>query len=435
MTMITGSSQSLVPTVPAAIAARLVSSAAYAEWTQIHDDFTWLRREVPLGLASPPGYDPFWVVSRHADILDVSRRPQIFRNNGPRAGLTSRAALAQMAALADRVPPIRSLVALDPPEHMRYRMLTFAPLLPKGIRSLESTIRTLARESIAAMAATDGTTEFVRDVALRFPLRVIMALMGLPRGDEDLLLQMTQQFFAPNDPALNQSGQARDDATAAPVDTEALLGVLAYFDALIADRRAHPRDDLSSVIASSRINGMPIPDWDATSYYITVLTAGHDTTSSSTAGGLWALAERPDLVTRLRDRPEMIAPFVDEAIRWTTPILSFMRTAAEDVTLAGQPIAAGDWLMLAYPSGNRDETVFAAPERFDIDRNPNPHVAFGHGAHLCLGQHLAKLEMRIFFEELLPRLKTVALAGSPQRPQSIFIGGVKSLPLTFEFAS
>ncbi|MGE0830459.1 MAG: cytochrome P450, partial [Hyphomonadaceae bacterium] len=171
--------------------------------------------------------------------------------------------------------------------------------------------------------------------------------------------------------------------------------------------------------------------WDAASYYITVLTAGHDTTSSSTAGALWALAERPDEFARLKANQQFIPALVDEAIRWTTPLIHFMRTATADYELRGQTIRKGDWLMLAYPSGNRDEEVFADPFAFKFDRTPNPHVSFGYGAHICLGQHLARMEMRIFFEELLPRLKEVELSGKPARTRSNFVGGVKTVPISY----
>jgi cytochrome P450 len=209
----------------------------------------------------------------------------------------------------------------------------------------------------------------------------------------------------------------------------------AYFRGITEDRRRNPREDLATVIANAKIGGDYMPDHDATSYYMIVATAGHDTTSSSTAGALWALAEDPAQFERVKANPALIPGLVDEAIRWMTPVKHFMRSATADTELGGRKIAKGDWLMLCYASGNRDEDVFEEPDRFRCDRKPNRHVAFGYGAHLCLGQYLAKLEMKILFEELLPRLKSVALDGEVKMTQAYFVSGPKKLPIRFEVAA
>jgi cytochrome P450 len=167
-------------------------------------------------------------------------------------------------------------------------------------------------------------------------------------------------------------------------------------------------------------------------YYIIAATAGHDTTSSTTAGALWALAERPELWQRLQNDPSLVGGLIEESIRWVTPVKHFMRTATEDTELAGQKIAKGDWMMLSYPSGNRDEAVFDAPFEFRIDRSPNRHVAFGYGAHVCLGQHLARMEMRILWEELLQRVASIELDGTPKRMAAAFVCGPKSVPIRFK---
>jgi hypothetical protein len=188
------------------------------------------------------------------------------------------------------------------------------------------------------------------------------------------------------------------------------------------------------VIANAKVDGEQISAFDAVSYYLIIATAGHDTTSSSTAGALWALAERPDQLAKVKADPSLIAGLVDESIRWTTPVRHFMRSSAFDTELRGVKIREGDWLMLCYPSGNRDEEVFEDPFEFRVDRSPNRHLAFGYGAHLCLGQHLAKMEMRILWEELLPRLKSVELAGQAKLSEANFVSGPKSLPIRYEFA-
>lgn len=428
-----------VPRVPDDIANRICDAAAYAEPDQLKRDFEWLRAHMPLAIAEPEGYDPFWVVSKHADIQEVGRLPLIFnssdsRHVGARFALNSKAALQKIAeAAAQNAAPVetRSLVILDPPEHSEFRRLTFAEFMPKAIKKLESDLRLLARESVDEMAATGGTCDFYEDVALRYPLRVIFALFGASRSEEDAMLRFTRSALNPADTDLNKDGLAVDPKEGAATSVQALQDFLPYFKSLLDSRRANPTDDLASKIAHSLVNGEPINDWDAISYYMSIMTAGHDTTSSSTAGGIWALAERPELFARIKADRSLIPAFVEESIRWTLPISHFMRTAAQDYTLRGQTIRAGDWLMLAYMSGNHDEDAIQRAGEFLIDRPSNAHVSFGYGAHVCLGQHLARLEMRIFFEELFERLESIEMNGTPRRVDSVFVGGIKSVPIRF----
>jgi hypothetical protein len=207
-----------------------------------------------------------------------------------------------------------------------------------------------------------------------------------------------------------------------------------YFGKVIVDRRQNPRDDVATVIANGTIDGAPIPEKEALSYYVITATAGHDTTSSSAAGGFWQLAQNPGELAKLKADPSLIPLFIEESIRWTTPVKHFMRTATEDVALGGRTIRKGDGLALFYLSGNRDETVFAEPERFIADRNPNPHIAFGHGVHLCLGMHLARLELRILFEELLPLIAAVEPAGEGKLSVANFVNGLKTAPVKVRWA-
>jgi cytochrome P450 len=210
-----------------------------------------------------------------------------------------------------------------------------------------------------------------------------------------------------------------------------LMDFFLYFNQITEARRANPTDDVATVIANAKLNGEDIGAFEAVSYYTIIATAGHDTTSSSTAGGLLGLIQNPDQLAAIQADLSLIPGLVDESIRMTTPVKHFMRSATRDYELRGQTIKKGDWLFLAYPSGNRDEEVFEDPYDFKIDRTPNKHLAFGYGAHLCLGQHLAKMEMRIFWEELLPRLKSVELAGQPKLTEANFVGGLKSLPIRY----
>ena len=420
--------------MPLNIANRLVDPKAYGEWNQLQRDLTWLRQDMPLSVARADGYDPFWMVTKYNDIQEIGRQPGIFANNGARKTLIDR----QFAQRAEEIEAKggravnRSLLTMDAPIHMRYRLVTASQFAPTGVKALEKDVRILAREAIDAMEGHEEI-DFLNAVSHRFPLRVILTLLGLPRSDEDMLLAMTQRFFNPRDEEL--VGEQTGNSIGATANHDILHEMYDYFAAIVADRRANPTSDISSIIANSTINGELIDEADAVSYYMTIATAGHDTTASSTAGAVWALAERPEEFAKVKADRSLIPSLVNEAIRWTSPVNHFMRTALADYEMRGQQIRAGDWLMLSYPSANRDEEIFDAPFEFRVERTPNPQMAFGFGAHVCLGQHLAKLEMTAFFEELFERVDRVELAGEPKRIDSISVGGIKRLPVRYKLAN
>ena len=419
--------------IPTEIAATIVDPKAYADDKRLHEAFAWLRREMPVGLAELEGYDPFWAVTKHADILTVERQNDLFHNGDRQTTLTNREADKQVRMMTGGSPHlIYSLVQMDNPDHFNHRKLTQAWFLPQNIRKLEDGIRTLAREAVDKMAAMGGTCDFAKNIAFLYPLRVIMQILGVPKSDEPRMLKLTQELFGTNDPEMNRTGAislSSSEVLASLVAT--VQDFTNYFDAITADRRANPRDDVASVIANSQIDGHLLTERAAMGYYIIVATAGHDTTSNTTAGGLWALAENPGEFAKLKADPSLIPTYVEETIRWVTPVKHFMRSATADTEVHGQKIAKGDWLMLCYPSGNRDEEVYPDPFAFKVDRTPNKHVAFGYGAHVCLGQHLARMEMRILWEELLPRLKSVELAGTPKRVEANFVSGPKTVPIRY----
>jgi hypothetical protein len=412
----------------------LVTPQAYAT-SQIHDTYKWLRANNPLGRAELEGYDPFWVVTKHADILEISRQNALFHNGDRQTTLTTQDGDKRVRAMTGGSPHlVRSLVQMDAPDHVKYRALTQAWFLPQNIKGLEDRIRRIARESVDKMLAKDGTCDFVTEVAMGYPLHVIMEILGVPREDEPRMLMLTQELFGASDPDLGRAPQEDDPQKALAAVQSVLMDFYQYFAKITADRRANPKDDLASVIANSQINGEPISEFEALSYYVIVATAGHDTTSSSTAGAMWELAKNPAEFAKVKADPSLIPSMVDEAVRWTTPVKHFMRSATADTELRGRKIAKDDWIMLCYASGNRDEDVFDDPFTFRSDRKGNKHVSFGYGAHLCLGQHLAKMEMRILYEELLPKLKSVALHGEPKNSQAVFVSGPKKLPIQYEAA-
>jgi len=418
--------------IPQEIAHTIIDPKAYAAEKPVDDAFTWLRREMPLAIAQPEGFDPFWVVTKHRDILEVERQNDLFHNGDRSTVVTTRSSDEKVRAMMGGSPHlVRSLVQMDNPDHGYYRRLTQPYFLPQNIRKLEPRIREIAKSFVDRMADKGGRCDFARDISFLYPLHVIMEILGVPEVDEPTMLRLTQELFGSADSEMSRSVSAsEEDGLAAIMATVA--DFVAYFNKMTEDRRANPRDDVASVIANGTVDGKPLGQLEAMSYYIIVATAGHDTTSNTTAGALWALAERPEQFSRLKkDIAGQLPLFIEESIRWVTPVKHFMRTATADATVAGNKIAKGDWLMLSYPSGNRDEEVFDAPFTFKVDRTPNKQIAFGYGAHVCLGQHLARMEMRILWEELLPRLESVELAAPPKRTEAAFVCGPKAVPIRY----
>lgn len=419
--------------MPKNIAETLVDPRCYAD-RRIHDAYTWLRNNNPLGIAEPEGYDAFWTVTKHADILNVSKQNDLFHNGDRQTTLTNQESDRRVREMTGGSPHlIKSLVQMDAPEHSRYRMLAQPWFLQGNLKKLENRIRTIARAAVDRMAEKGGRCDFVKDVALLYPLHVIMEILGVPEEDEPRMLRLTQELFGPQDP---------DTARAQPTDLDpaeyakALTAVVddfeAYFTKISEDRRANPRDDFATVIATAKINGEPLPRLEQMGYYMIIATAGHDTTSSSTAGAIWEFCDHPDQFAKLKADPSLIPSMVEESIRWMTPVKHFMRSATRDTELRGRKIAKGDWLMLCYASGNRDEEIFDDPFVFQVDRKPNKQLAFGYGGHVCLGQHLARMEIRILFEELLPRLKSISHDGEATMTQAVFVNGPKKLPVRYE---
>jgi cytochrome P450 len=421
--------------VPQDIADTIVDPKAYADGASVDQAFTWLRREAPLTIAEPRGYRPFWVVSRHADVGTVELSSDTFHNGDTFGILTSIESGEAMLAITGGAPhPTRSIIQMDGDEHRAYRRLTQSWFMPQKLRSLEDRIRQIARQFVDRMARLDGACDFARDIAFLYPLHVIMEVIGVPERDEAMMLKLTQELFGAADPELNRNRADASAAESAQSMQAAVGDMMSYFVDLNEQRRTAPRDDLASVLANAQIEGRPINALEALSYYITAATAGHDTTSSTLAGAMWALLERPEQFAMVKTDLGRIPNLVDEAIRWVTPVKHFMRSATQDTELAGQRIRKGDWLMLSYPSANRDEAVFDDPFSFDIERSPNRHLAFGYGPHICLGLHLARMEMRVLWEELLPRLDGVELDGVPRNMEANFVCGPKSVPMRFKMS-
>ncbi|HVV65710.1 MAG TPA: cytochrome P450 [Rhizomicrobium sp.] len=405
----------------------------YGDEAKIHALLARLRAEDPVHWTEPDGFRPYWAISKYADILEIERLNEAFVNE-PRSTLMNIETERDLAAMwggpdprTGRVSPFRTLIDMDNPDHRAYRGLSQAWFMPANLKKLEARVNELARRYVDLMMEKGPQCDFARDIAVYYPLHVIMSILGVPESDEPLMLKLTQELFGGADPDMKR----KDDPGAGSVQTNTIMDFFVYFNKMTAERRAHPGEDLASVIANGKVNGCPLGDLETASYYIIVATAGHDTTSSTIAGGLRALIENPGEMAKLKADPGLLSSAVDEMFRWVTPVQHFMRTATEDYELRGRKIRAKDALQLLYISGNRDEEAFADPFRFKVDREPNRHVAFGYGAHVCLGQHLAKMEIRAFFRELLARLERIEFAGEPKRIQSTFVTGLKALPVRY----
>lgn len=413
------------PADKAAFDAAIVDPDSYANEERYHAIFKYLREEAPVYWCEPEGYRPFWTVARHADIRRVELDAATFLND-PRLTLSTIRDEERVKQMTGGDKMTRNLVSMDNPDHKHFRAMTQNYFSTKQMKQLEEDIRALARESVDKMASLGETCDFVTEVAMWFPLRVIMLTLGAPREDEQFLMKITQEVFG-----------AQDFDHMRPEEMGGLFATIAEFntwcDRITADRKANPRADVSTIIANATLtDGSPMGNMEAMSYYLIIAAAGHDTTSSSTAAGLLELIRNPVEMQKLRDDPSLLPNAIDEMIRWASPVKHFFRTAAVDTEVAGVPIRAGDGLVMAYPSANRDATVFEDPFAFRVDRaNVRQHLAFGYGPHLCLGQHLAKLEMRIMFEELFARFDNFELAGEPAWTRASFVSGLKRLPIRY----
>ena len=418
-------------------AAAVIDPKSYADWTTALDVFDRLRAETPVvRIESPTGnHDPFWLLTRYDDAMRVSKENARFLN-APRATVfTNKAgeALArEVTARQGEESPnlVSSLVVLDAPKHPKLRRLTQEWFMPKNLRTIEAQIRELAAKTADRLVAAGPEADFVPLVAAPYPLHVVMQILGVPEEDEPKMLFLTQQMFGGQDEDLNKTGMA--SLTPEQI-SQIVFGAVAefetYFEGLADQRRANPTSDVATILATATIDGEPISARDRAGYYIIVAAAGHDTTSASTAGAMLALAQDPEQFARVKADRSMVPGIVEEAIRWTSPVQHFMRTATEDTQFGDVTVKAGDWLMINYVAANHDPALFPDSRRFDASREGNRHIAFGAGAHQCLGLHLARLEMRLLFEALLDRIDSVELAGEPKRAKSTFVGGLKTLPL------
>ncbi|MGV0652445.1 cytochrome P450 [Mycolicibacterium thermoresistibile] len=405
-------------------AARIFADpTAYADEARLHAALAHLRAHNPVAWVDQPPYRPFFAITRHTDVMDIERANDLWLSE-PRPLLATAEADDLAKAQLEAGMGLRTLIHMDDPHHRDVRKIGADWFRPKAMRDLKVRVDELARRYVDKMVEIGPECDFVDDIAVYYPLYVIMSLLGLPEEDFPRMLRLTQELFGGDEEEYKRG-------TTPEEQLQVLMDFFNYFNELTIARRKNPTDDLASAIANGRINGELLSDVDCLSYYVIVATAGHDTTSHAISGGLRALIENPDQLERLKADPALMPTAVEEMIRWSTPVKEFMRTAAADTEVRGVPIKAGESVYLSYVSANFDEEVFDEPFRFDVGRDPNKHLSFGYGVHFCLGAALARMEINSFFTELLPRLESIELAGEPALASTVFVGGLKHLPIRY----
>ena len=379
-----------------------------------HHMFEVLRREAPVFWhpdAETPG---FWALTRHAEVAHASRSPQLYS--------AQRRTVFMFESNEEDLSNLQMmLVNRDPPNHTKLRRLVSLGFTPRRIAMLEEKVRLRAGEIIDRVAAR-GECDFVTDLAADLPLQVIAELVGVPMEDRGKVFEWSNKLIGFDDP--EYSGDREQQKQSA-------MDVYLYANQLAEKRREEPTDDLTSIIMNGEVDGERLTEMEYDLFFLLLIVAGNETTRNAISGGMLALIQHPEQRARLIANPGLMTTATEEILRWVTPVNCFRRTAMQDTEIGGQAVREGDKVVMFYPSANRDDRVFAKPEQFDVARTPNDHLAFGMGTHFCLGNALARLEIKVMFEELLRRLPDIELAGQVERLRSSFINGIKRMPVRF----
>jgi cholest-4-en-3-one 26-monooxygenase len=314
---------------------------------------------------------------------------------------------------------------MDPPEHERYRNIISKWFTPRTVKVWEPKVQRITRE-VLDKAGAKGEIDFVADVSAPITIAVIALMLGVPEEDWHLLFRWTNEIIAPEDPEFQKGRTALETSDAAQAE------LFAYFKELSDKRRSDPAEDILSAVVQGRIDDSPLNDLELLSYYFLLVVAGNETTRNAMTGGIQCFLDNPGEWTKLGSNPERVEGAIEETVRWTTSVIQFARTATRDMTLRGKSIREGESVCLFYGSGNRDEEIFDDPFAFRVDRNPNNHIGFGRGEHVCLGAHLARLEIRCMYQQLSERLVSMERTGEVERVWSSFVGGIKRAPMRWE---
>jgi cholest-4-en-3-one 26-monooxygenase len=388
-----------------------------------HEWFTWLRANAPVYKHPEPDGPGFWVISKHADVVACNRDAASFSSDQARGGVVGLEERATGPTEAEQAGG-KLMLMIDPPDHTRYRKLVNRGFTPRMITQLEPHIRELTDQVLDRAVAKGGEIDFVVDIAAELPLEVIAELIGVPSEDRHKIFEWSNRMVGSEDPEYIVSDEEVFNAQ---------VEMFMYAQQLAEQRRAAPADDIITALLSAEVDGESLSDMDFNLFFLLLSVAGNETTRNAIAHGMNAFLENPDQYELLASDPDRHLPgAVEEILRWATPVLYFRRNCTRDTVVGGQTIRAGDKISLWYISANRDEDVFTDPFRFDIERDPNTHIAFGGGGpHFCLGAQLARLEIRLLFEELTKRYPRIEAVGPPDRLRSNFIGGIKHLPVRF----
>ena len=397
----------------------IINPDLYVQRGYPHEEWALLRKEAPVFRYQRPGVEPFWAITKHADVVAVSRQPELFRStqmlfvsqDEPGAPLPDEAIL-------------RQLLNMNPPEHGEFRRVVNQRFTPRSVQQLKNQIERITTEVLDDLVGREEC-DFVTEVSAKLPLAVIAEMFGIPRADWAMMFRLSNAMIGPADPEYGGNESIKENLE------RARLELFQYFNQLCEDRRKTPRDDLASALANGSVNGEALPPFELLSYFALLIIAGNETTRNATTGGLHALISHPDQWERLKRDPSLATTATEEIVRWTSPVIQFTRIATADTALHGQQLREGDVLALFYPSAARDEDIFEQPSTFDIGRYPNPHISFGIGEHFCLGANLARLELQVMFRQLAQRMESVELAGSTHRMRSSFVGGIKHMPIRY----
>ena len=405
----------------------------WAEWDL-------LRREAPVYWYQRPGYEPFWAITKHADIRYISSHPELFSNRqmlrlnqASKLGTAARQREASTNRTGGHPDDPPDFIFMDPPEHRQHRGLVARHFTPRMMKMLEDHFAELAENYVSDFAdkvvadfaerGSRSAVDLVHELSAKLPVAAICAMGGVPEEDWDQIFKWTEVIVGADDPEFRLPGESPSQATER-------VGVewFRYNNELIEHRKRQGLgDDLLSDLLRAEIDGRPLSPAEVHGYFVLLLAAGNETTRNSISGGVKALLDHPDQMQMLVDDASLVPSAVEEILRWTSIVIQFQRTAVQDVELRGQTIRKGESVVLWYPSANRDEDVFADPYRFDIKRDPNDHFAFGgYGEHFCLGANLARWEMRAIFHALRPVLPNLELVAPPENVIAfLHVGGIK----------
>ncbi len=388
----------------------------YAVWDR-------LRAESPVHRCDVENVEPFWAITRQEEIKIISKTPELFLSE---PGIT----LLPTDREIDReegIGAMRVVINTDPPEHRDLRKVASPWFTPRSLKRMEAVIEQSAKQLVDDLAKEGESceTDLAMGMAVSHPLRVLCKAIGVPESQERDILELSNQLFAPDDEELGGGKTTSEDFR------ELGQRFLELFLPIVQDRRANPTDDLASIIANARIHGEEMGPMETLGYYLIVFNAGHDTTKNALAGGFSQLIQHPDEFAKIQQDPSKVPDAVEEMIRWASPVNYMKRTASRDLELSDTKIREGDALVMFYASGNRDESVFDDPYRFDVSRNPNRHLAFGYGEHFCMGAHFARRSMRAIVDQLARRVEEWELVGDPEWIQASFVVGLKHLPVRY----